>query len=74
MHFKYEKIIFCQNQNPNQWPSADAIMSGLRPQTLSGHGPEESYPLNIFKIFLGPKMLWLRRWANLWPCPNISTL
>jgi len=61
MHFKYKKIFFGQNQSPNLWPSADAIMSGLRPTTLSGHGPEESYPLNIFKIFLSPKMLYLGR-------------
>jgi len=56
MHFKYKKIFFGQNQSPNPRPSIDAIMSGLRPKTLSGHGPEESYPLDIFKIFLSPKL------------------
>jgi len=51
MHFKYEKIIFCQNQSSNLWPSADAITSGLRPMTPPEYRPEESYPLNVFKNF-----------------------
>jgi len=67
MHFKYKKIFFGQNQSPNPRPSIDAIMSGLRPKTLSGHGPEESYPLDIFKIFLSPKLPLLSMWGSLWP-------
>jgi len=66
MHFKYEKFFLDQNQSLNHWPSTDVIMSGLRPQTLSGHGPEESYPLNILKIFLSPKLPLLSIRDSLW--------
>jgi len=51
MHFKYEKFFLGQNQSLNHWPSTDVIMSGLRPQTLSGHGPEESYPGIFWNFF-----------------------
>jgi len=67
MQFKYEKFFLGQNQSPNHWPSTDAIMSGLRPKTLSGHGPEESYPLNILKNFLSPKLPLLNMRGSLWP-------
>jgi len=67
MHFEYEKFFLGQNQSPNHRPSTDAIMSGLRPRTLSGHGPGESYPLKISKIFLSPKLLLLSIWGSWWP-------
>jgi len=55
MLFKYEKFFLGQNQSTNLWPSTDAIGCGLRPVVPTGHGPKESYPLNILIIFLSPK-------------------